>query len=59
MYKMYLDQIFQLAGIPNTSDLAFNGDNLNASAIDRKFYVMNMCTNLTISLLIAQSASKK
>lgn len=51
MYKMYLDQIFQLAGIPNTSDLAFNGDNLNASAIDRKFYVMNMCTNLTISLL--------
>lgn len=51
MYKLYIDQMFQLAGIPNTSDLAFNGDNLNASAIDRKFYVMNMCTNLTISLL--------
>lgn len=51
MFKMYLDLMFQLAGIPNTSDLAFNSDNLNASAIDRKFYVMNMCTNLTVSLL--------
>ena len=51
MYKLYLDQIYQLAGIPNTTDLAFNSDKLNASAIDRKFYVMNMCTNITISLL--------
>lgn len=54
MYKMYIDQMFQLAGIPNTSDLAFNSNNLNASAIDRKFYVMNMCTNMIISLLQKQ-----
>lgn len=51
MYKLYLDQMFQLAGIPNTTDLAFDSDKLNASAIDRKFYVMNMCTNLTVSLM--------
>lgn len=51
MFKMYLDSMFQIAGIPNTSDLAFNSNNLNASAIDRKFYVMNMCTNYTVSLM--------
>ena len=49
--KMYSDLIFQLAGIPNTSDLAFNSSDLNASAIDRKFYVMNMMTSGTISKL--------
>lgn len=49
--KMYQDLMFQLAGIPNTSDLAFNSADLNASAIDRKFYVMNMATTATVSLL--------
>lgn len=42
--KTYIDLIFQMTGIPNTSDLAFNSADLNASAIDRKFYVMNMST---------------
>ena len=42
LLKYYVDSIFQLAGIPNTADLAFNSADLNASAIDRKFYVMNM-----------------
>ena len=42
--KIYIDLIFQLSGIPNTSDLAFNSTDLNASAIDRKFYIMNMAT---------------
>lgn len=42
--KAYIDLMFQIAGIPNTSDLAFNSTDLNASAIDRKFYVMNMAT---------------
>lgn len=42
--KTYIDLMFQIAGIPNTSDLAFNSTDLNASAIDRKFYVMNMAT---------------
>lgn len=42
--KIYVDLIFQLSGIPNTSDLAFNSTDLNASAIDRKFYIMNMAT---------------
>ena len=51
MLKMYSDLIFQLAGIPNTSDLAFNSSDLNASAIDRKFYVMNMMTAGTMSKL--------
>ena len=49
--KMYQDLMFQLAGIPNTSDLAFNSVDLNASAIDRKFYVMNMATSSAVSLL--------
>lgn len=49
--KMYQDLMFQLAGIPNTSDLAFNSVDLNASAIDRKFYVMNMATTSAVSLL--------
>ena len=49
--KMYSDLIFQLAGIPNTSDLAFNSADLNASAIDRKFYIMNMATAGTIAKL--------
>lgn len=30
----------KLAGIPNTNDAAFNSGDLNASAIDRKFYTM-------------------
>lgn len=51
MIKTYADLMFQLAGIPNTSDLAFNSTDLNASAIDRKFYIMNMITANTISLL--------
>ena len=42
--KVYTNLMFQLAGIPNTSDLAFNSADLNASAIDRKFYIMNMMT---------------
>lgn len=45
MLKFYLDTIFQLCGIPNTSDLAFNSSDLNASAIDRKFYIMNIVTS--------------
>ncbi len=49
--KMYQDLMFQLAGIPNTSDLAFNSVDLNASAIDRKFYIMNMATSSVVSLL--------
>lgn len=48
--KTYVDLMFQLAGIPNTSDLAFNSTDLNASAIDRKFYVMNMATTEIVSL---------
>lgn len=44
MLKYYVDSIFQMTGIPNTSDLAFNSADLNASAIDRKFYVMNITT---------------
>lgn len=47
--KTYIDLMFQIAGIPNTSDLAFNGTDLNASAIDRKFYVMNMATANVVS----------
>ena len=38
--KYYVDSIFQISGIPNTSDAAFNSGDLNASAIDRKFYTM-------------------
>ena len=49
--KTYVDLMFQLAGIPNTSDLAFNSTDLNASAIDRKFYVMNMATTEIVSEL--------
>lgn len=44
MLKYYVDSIFQMTGIPNTADLAFNSADLNASAIDRKFYVMNITT---------------
>lgn len=51
MLKTYIDLMFQLAGIPNTSDLAFNSADLNASAIDRKFYVMNMSTENVVSQL--------
>lgn len=47
--KTYTNLMFQLAGIPNTSDLAFNSADLNASAIDRKFYIMNMMTADIIS----------
>lgn len=49
--KAYIDLMFQIAGIPNTSDLAFNSTDLNASAIDRKFYVMNMATACVVSQL--------
>lgn len=49
--KTYIDLIFQIAGIPNTSDLAFNSTDLNASAIDRKFYVMNMSTASIVAQL--------
>lgn len=49
--KLYTDLMFQLAGIPNTSDLAFNSTDLNASAIDRKFYIMNMMTASVVSKL--------
>lgn len=49
--KMYSDMIFLMAGVPNASDLAFNSSEMNASAIDRKFYVMNMMTEITTSLL--------
>ncbi len=51
MFKMYIDLMFQLSGIPNTNDLAFDSADLNASAIDRKFYIMNMCTEKIVSLL--------
>ena len=51
MLKVYTNLMFQLAGIPNTSDLAFNSADLNASAIDRKFYIMNMMTASIISQL--------
>lgn len=51
LLKYYVDSIFQLAGIPNTADLAFNSADLNASAIDRKFYVMNMKTQDIVSNL--------
>lgn len=51
MLKIYIDLMFQLAGIPNTSDLAFNSADLNASAIDRKFYIMNMSTENVVSQL--------
>lgn len=51
LLKYYVDSIFQMAGIPNTSDLAFNSSDLNASAIDRKFYVMNVKTEEIISEL--------
>ena len=47
--KVYVNLMFQLAGIPNTNDLAFNSADLNASAIDRKFYIMNMMTSNIIS----------
>ncbi len=49
--KVYTNLMFQLAGIPNTSDLAFNSADLNASAIDRKFYIMNMMTANVMSEL--------
>lgn len=49
--KTYIDLMFQLVGIPNTSDLAFNSTDLNASAIDRKFYVMNMATQSIVEKL--------
>lgn len=42
MLNYYIDGIFQMCGIPNTSDLAFNSGDLNASAIDRKFYIMSI-----------------
>ena len=51
LLKYYVDSIFQMAGIPNTADLAFNSADLNASAIDRKFYVMNIKTEEIISKL--------
>ena len=38
--KYYVDSIFQISGIPNTSDAAFTSGDMNASAIDRKFYTM-------------------
>ena len=38
--KYYVDSIFQISGIPNTNDNAFNSGDMNASAIDRKFYTM-------------------
>lgn len=51
MFKMYIDLMFQISGIPNTNDLAFDSADLNASAIDRKFYIMNMCTEKVVSML--------
>lgn len=51
LLKYYVDSIFQMCGIPNTADLAFNSSDLNASAIDRKFYVMNIKTEEIISEL--------
>lgn len=38
--KYYVDSIFQISGIPNTADQAFSSGDMNASAIDRKFYTM-------------------
>ena len=38
--KYYVDSIFQISGIPNTADTAFASGDMNASAIDRKFYTM-------------------
>ena len=38
--QYYVDSIFQISGIPNTADAAFNSGDMNASAIDRKFYTM-------------------
>lgn len=38
--KYYVDSIFQVSGVPNTSDAAFSSGDMNASAIDRKFYTM-------------------
>lgn len=49
LLKYYVDSIFQMCGIPNTADLAFNSSDLNASAIDRKFYVMNIKTEEIIT----------
>lgn len=49
--KTFSDLSFQLTGNPNTNDLAFNSDNLNASAIDRKFYVLDMFTTSIRSML--------
>lgn len=49
LLKYYVDSIFQMCGIPNTADLAFNSSDLNASAIDRKFYVMNVKTEEIIT----------
>ena len=43
--KYYVDSIFQISGIPNTSDAAFNSGDMNASAIDRKFYTMALMLN--------------
>lgn len=40
--KYYVDSIFQITGIPNTSDAAFTSGDMNASAIDRKFYTMTL-----------------
>lgn len=42
MLNYYVDSVFQLCGIPNTGDLSFTSNDLNASAIDRKFYVMSI-----------------
>lgn len=49
LLKYYVDSIFQICGIPNTADLAFNSSDLNASAIDRKFYIMNIKTEEIVS----------
>ena len=49
--KTYSDLMFQLAGLPNTSDLAFTSNDLNTSAIDRKFYIMNMATQNVVAQL--------
>ena len=49
--KIYQDLMFQLAGLPNTSDLSFSGSDLNTSAIDRKFYIMKMATASVVALL--------
>lgn len=49
LLKYYVDSIFQICGIPNTADLAFNSSDLNASAIDRKFYIMDIKTEEIVS----------